>query len=142
MSTHGKDAYFAMEDSGGSTLRNLSANINNTDFQVSNDIHDDTTYGQDGHTKKGGLTDGSITISGFWDKTALTGTETVLSSLVGLFAPVPFEFGPEGNANGAVKKSGKCVLQTYTQSAPVGDLIAFTASLSISGTVTTGTFSA
>lgn len=142
MSTHGKDAYFAVEDSGGATLRDLSPNLNNTDFTVSTDIHDDTGYGQDGHTKKGGLTDGSITISGFWDKTALTGTETVLASLVGLFAPVDFEFGPEGNASGAVKKSGKCVLETYTQSAPVADLIAFTATFSISGKPTTGTFSA
>lgn len=139
MSTHGKDAHLAIDDGTG-VLRIISANVNNTDFQVSNDIHDDTTYGQTGHTKKGGLTDGSIAIKGFWDKTALTGSETVLASLVGVFAPVDFEFGPEGSASGKVKKSGKFVLENYTQSAPVGDLIAFTASLQISGAVTTGTF--
>ena len=141
MTTHGSDAYLAIDDSAG-TLRVISTNVNNTDFTVSTDIHDDTTYGQNGHTKKGGLTDGSISIQGFWDKTALTGSETVLASLVGIFDPVDFEFGPEGNASGKVKKSGKFVLETYTQSAPVADLIAFTATLQISGTVTTGTFSA
>lgn len=139
MSTHGKDAHLAI-DNGIGTLQIISANVNSTDFNVSNDIHDDTTYGQTGHTKKAGLTDGSIAIKGFWDKTASTGTETVLASLLGVFAPVDFEFGPEGSGSGKVKKTGKFVLENYTTSAPVADLVAFTASLQISGAVTTGTF--
>lgn len=140
MSTHGKNTYFAVEDSLGTTLRNLSANLNNVDFNVGTDVHEDTTYGQTGKTKKGGLTDGQINLAGFWDKTALTGTETVLASLLGIFDPVDFEYGPEGNTTGKVKKSGKCVLSAYNVSSPVGDLVAFTATLDISGAVTTGAF--
>lgn len=145
MSTHGKNLYFAIEDSAGTTLRDLSANLNNVDFNRSADVHDDTTYSSDaikGRTKKGGLTDGQISLAGFWDKTALTGTETVLDSLVGLFQPVDYEYGPEGNTAGMYKKSGKAVLSAYNVSEPVGDLIAFTATLDLSGTPTNGTFSA
>jgi hypothetical protein len=140
VSTHGKNLYFAVEDSVGTTLRNLSTNLNNVEFNRSPDVHEDTTYGNTGKTKKGGLTDGQINLAGFWDKTALTGTETVLDSLVGLFDPVDFEWGPEGNSTGKIKKSGKAVLSAYNVSAPVGNLIAFTAVLDMSGAITTGTF--
>lgn len=139
-STHGKNTYFAVKDSGGATLRNISANLNSVDFNRNPDVHEDTTYGQTGKTKKGGLTDGQINLAGFWDKTALIGSETVLESLVGLFDPVDFEYGPEGNAVGKFKKSGKCVLSAYNVSSPVGDLVGFTATLDISGAVTDGTF--
>lgn len=139
MSTHGMNCHVEIDDSAGTT-RDISPNVNSTDFNVSNDTHDDTSYGQTGHTKKVGLTDGTIVLKGFWDKTALTGTETVLASLLGLFAPVDFIFGPEGSGTGKVKKTGKFVLRDYQVSVPVGDLIAFTANLEISGPVTTGVF--
>lgn len=142
MSIHGKDAYFAIEDGAGTTLRNMSPYLNNTEFTRSNDNHDDTTYGQEGHTYRNGLTDGGFTISGLWDKTADVGTYTVLKSLVGTEITVAFEFGPEGNGAGMTKQSGECVLATYVQSAPVADLISFTGQFKISGSVTDGTFSA
>lgn len=140
MSTHGYNLYFAIEDSAGTTIRNVSANCNSVDFNRSADVHEDTTFGKRSKTKKGGLKDGQISIAGFWDKTALTGTETVFDSLVGVFEPVDWEYGPEGNTAGMVKKSGKGVLSAYNISEPVGDLIAFTATVDISGDVTTGVF--
>lgn len=140
MSIHGKDSYFGVEDSAGTTLRNLTPYINSIDFNQENDTHDDTTMGQEGHTFRAGLTNGSITISGVWDKTATTGSNTVLQSLVGLETTVGFEYGPEGNTAGMVKKSGECVLSSYAESAPVADLVTFTASFQISGSVTAGVF--
>lgn len=142
MSLHGKDAAFLIEDAAGTTLRNLSPYLNSIETSWSNDIHDDTTFGQDGHTKRGGLTDGSITIGGMWDKTADVGTYTVLKSLIGNSDPVNWEYGPEGNASGKVKESGLGVLESYAESSPVADLITFTATIQVSGTVTFGTFSA
>lgn len=139
MSVHGKNCYFGLDDSSG-TLRDLSENLNSVDFNTGQDVHEDTTFGETGKTKKGGLTDGSINLAGFWDTTALTGTETVLAGLVGKFDPVDFEYGAEGDTTGKVKKSGQCVLESYNQSTPVGGLIAFTATLQISGAVTKGTF--
>ena len=140
MSIHGKDAYFAVEDSAGTTLRNISSDVTTVNFDQSNDIHDNTTFGAEGHTFQGGLTSGKITVNGWFTVTASTGTDTVLRSLVGHETPVDFEYGPEGNASGARKKSGACVLESYNVSNPVADLVSFTAAFQISGSVTEGTF--
>lgn len=142
MSYHGKDSYFAVEDGVGSTLRAISPYITSVNFNQGNDQHDNTTQGAQGHTAQNGLTNGSIVVNGLYDKTAVTGSDTVLQSLIGIEATVGFEFGPEGNANGMTKKSGECNLETYALSAPVADLVAFTANFNISGSVTVGTFSA
>lgn len=141
MSYHGKDAYFAVEDSAGSTLRNVSPYVTSVNFDRGNDTHDNTTFGAEGHTFQAGLTNGKITVNGLWDDTASTGSQTVFNSLLGLETTVGFEYGPEGNGSGAVKYSGECVLESYNESAPVADLVSFAAVLTISGNVTTGTFS-
>lgn len=139
---HGKDSYFSIEDSAASTLRNISPHVTSVNFDQSNDTHDNTTFGAEGHTFAGGLTNGKITVAGLWDKTASTGSDTVFQSLVGLDAvTVGFEYGPEGNGSGSVKYSGECILESYNQSAPVADLVTFQAVLQISGSVTKGTFS-
>lgn len=140
MSVHGKDAYLGLEDIAGTTIRNLSPNLDSIDFNQKNDVHDDTTYGKTGHTYRGGLTDSTFTIGGMYDRTLLTGTHTVLQSLVGQSASVGFEFGPEGNVATRPKLSGECVMETYAVSDPVADLIKFTASFKISGAVTVGVF--
>ena len=138
---HGKDAYFSLEDSAGTTLRALSPYITNTTFARQNDTHDTSTYGVEGHTFITGLTNGTITITGLYDTTATVGSMTVLDSLVGLDAiTLGWEYGPVGNANGAVKYSGECILASLDQAAPVADLITFTATLQISGDVTKGVF--
>jgi hypothetical protein len=143
MAIHGKDAYFALEDSAASTLRSLGIYITNIDYGRSNDIHDTTTYGAEGHTFITGLTNGTIAVAGFWDDTASTGSATVLDSLVDLDAiTLSYEYGPEGNGSGAVKYSGECVLQDLSYGNPVADLVTFTATLQLSGTQTKGTFSA
>ena len=140
MSIHGKDAYFGLEDSTAATIRNLSPYLDSVELAQENDTHDDTTFGAEGHTFRPGLTNGTINLSGLWDKTATTGSDTVLQSLVGVETTVGWEYGPEGNTAGMVKKSGECVLESYNESAPVADIIRFTATLRISGTVTKGVF--
>ncbi len=140
MTTHGRNTYFAVEDSTATTLRNLSPYITSTSMPRGNDQHDDTTYGATGHTFKNGLTNGTLTINGFWDKTASTGAATVLDSLIGVSTTVGFEFGPEGNGSGSVKYSGECTMVSVDYSAPVADLVGFTATFNISGACTKGTF--
>jgi hypothetical protein len=53
---------------------------------------------------------------------------------------VACEFGPEGDATGAVKKEVNVLVTGYTVSQPVADLVTFTATLRFSGGVTDGTF--
>ena len=138
---HGKDSYFSVEDSAGTTLRNITPYIKSIDFNRSNDANDTTTKGAEGKTYRPGLTDGEIRLTGLWDDTASTGSYTVLQSLLGVEITVGFEYGPEGNTTGMEKMSGECVLTQYDESSPVDDMVAFTATLKISGDVTKGTFS-
>lgn len=138
---HGKDAAFLLEDSAASTLRNISDQLTSISFSRANDTHDTTTFGKEGHTFIAGLTNGTITIEGFWDKTATTGSATVLDSLMGLDnVTVGWEYGPEGNVAPGVKYSGECILASLDFSEPVADLVTFTAQLQISGDVTKGAF--
>lgn len=138
--THGKDFVFKLEDSAASTLRDLSSQLTGVEgFDRSNDTHDTTTAGAEGHTYMVGLTDGSITLNGFQDQTASTGTATVLDSLMGLDSiTVGWEYGPFGLTAGLLKYSGECVLESVSVSSPVADMVTFTASLKISGNVTVG----
>lgn len=141
MTLHGKDTYFGVEDSAATTVRNVSPSCNSVGFARQNDTHDNTTFGATGHTFIAGLTNGKITLNGLWDKTADVGSQTVFNSLLGQgTTTVGWEYGPEGNSSGKVKYSGECVLESYEESAPVADLVSFTAVLQISGGVTTGTF--
>lgn len=142
MAIHGKDAYFAVEDSGATMLRDISPYLTSVDFSPSNDTHDITTFGDEGHEFLVGLTNGTISLNGFWDKTADVGAATVLDGLLGLDATtLAWEFAPEGNTNGNVLYSGEAVLQDLQYSAPVADVVTFTATLQISGSVTKGTVS-
>lgn len=142
MPSHGKDAYFSIEDSAGSTLRNISPYITSTTFNQQNDTHDVTTYGDEAHEFIAGLTNGTIQINFLYDITATTGANTVLDSLVGLDdVTVGWEYGPKGNGSTMVKYSGEGVLQDISTSAPVADLVTGTATIQISGAVTKGTFS-
>lgn len=138
---HGKDSYFSIEDSAGTTLRVITPYVKSVDFNRSNDANDTTTKGAEGKTYRPGLTDGEIRLTGLWDDTASVGSYTVLKTLLGVEITVGFEWGPEGNTAGMEKASGECVLTQYDESSPVDDMVAFTATLKISGDVTYGTFS-
>ncbi len=137
---HGKDAYFAVEDSAASTLRAI-VGVKTIEFSQENELADITIVGDEGRKWRQGLTNGTVTITGLWDNTASTGSHTVLQSLVGIEVTTGFEAGPAGNGTGAVKQSGECVLADYKWNTDVGDMTLFTATFNIHGDVTLGTFS-
>lgn len=130
--THGRLAFFKL------ATTDLSAVMDSIDFDHGSDVHDTTTYGKTYKTKTGGLKEGSFSIGGLYDSTAVTGPETVIPPLVGTVAV--FEYGPEGNTPTKVKYSGSVVVEKYTQSAPVGDMVRWKATLQTTDTVTKGAF--
>lgn len=141
MATHGKDASFKLEDSAGTTLRDLSPNLTNIGWARQNDTHDTSAFGVEGHTFITGLTNGKATLTGWSDYTATTGTMTVLDSLVGLDSvTMGFEFGPHGTTTGLPKYTAECILESLDVTAPVANLVSFVAVLQISGDVTKGVF--
>jgi hypothetical protein len=135
-------SYFGVEDSAGTTLRNLTTYITDVEFPRTVDVAETTTKGQTAKTYVQGHTDATITVNGRYDSTATTGPDVVLAGLVGDAGTVGFEFGPEGNANGATKYSGEAILTGYSISSPLADVVGFTAEFQITGAVTKGTFSA
>jgi hypothetical protein len=137
--SHGKDAYFGVEDAAATTLRAI-VGVKSITFTQENELADVTIIGDEARKWKQGLVNGTMQVTGLWDDTADTGSHTVLQGLAGAEVTTGFEAGPEGNASGAVKLSGECVLGSYEWSSDVGDMVMFTATFSISGPVTVGTF--
>lgn len=134
MATAGKSAHLEVASN------DVSPYVMSVTFEQDNDVLDITCYGATGHAFLASLTDGKVTIEGLWDKTATVGSHTVFQALVGDSNGDAFIWGPEGSASGSVKHSFTGILESYSESAPVADLVKFTASVKISGAVTTGTF--
>lgn len=134
MPTHGHNAQFTYN------AHDVSPYVTSVTFERDNDIHDTTCYGSASHTFLAGLVNGKVNVTGLWDKTATVGSQVVFNAGVGDADGAAFIWGPEGSTTGNVKYSGTAVLESYTESAPVADLVTFTASLRISGSVTTGVY--
>lgn len=138
--THGKDAVFRLDDSAG-TLRTLDTFVDNVaGLPGSRALSEVTAFTDEGVKNIPGLQSGSITVSGHYDSTATTGPDAVFNGLRTATATATFEYGPEGATTGKIKYSGECWLQDYTVDATVADKVPFSATLTVDGTVTRGTF--
>lgn len=132
---HGKDSYFSLEGV------NLTTFIDSIEHSPSLDMAETSTMGDEAKTYIPGLSDNTLSISGNFDPTDTTGPDDVLWDAYSGKAPLTFEFGPGGNANGAIKYSGECYVTSYTVSSGVGDKVTFSADIQVTGEVTRGTFS-
>lgn len=126
---HGKETYVSIDGD------DLSQYCNSLEWKRSADSHDTTTFGNDSHRKQGGLLDGSASIGGFYDTTASTGPRAVLEPLIGSVVPVVHR--PEGTGTGLPEDTVNALVQDYTESAPVADMVTFTLALEFDGDVTT-----
>lgn len=135
--THGKDAAFLIDDTAG-VLTDISAFVDNVSFPQTLEPGETTTYGKESKTYIVGLQDATISISGKWDGAA----GAIDAIMVGGPEPATrtFEYGPEGSAVGSVKKTGECIRTSYDVSAPVADVVTFTAEFQVTGDVTQGVF--
>jgi hypothetical protein len=125
--TLGTDAVFLLN------ALTLSDFIDTVTFTESADSLDITTFGNDGHRKRGGLTDGSIAIGGVYD-TTVNGPHDVIKPLIGTV--VTFAWRPEGTGTGLPATTGSVLVQNYVESSPVADIVRWTAALEIDGNVT------
>lgn len=127
---HGKDGYLSVD------ANDLSAFCDSVEFSRSADSHDTTTFGQDGHTYQGGLTDGTASIGGTYDDGA-SGPKTVLEPLIGTVVDAVYR--PEGTGTGKPEQTFDVLVTSYSDSVAVADMIKWKAELQISGAVTTAT---
>ena len=131
---HGKDSVFKLDNSGGS-LTDISAYVNNVDFPETADVAESSVLGSSSKQYLVGLKDSTLGLTGFFDATA----DAIFGAVLGQSATLSFEYSPEGTASGIVKYTGECILTNYALSSPVGDVVAYSADLQVSGAVTRGT---
>lgn len=131
--THGKDSVIKLDNSSG-TLTDISSYVNNVDFPETADVAETTTLGAGNKTYIVGLKDATMSITGLWD----SALDAILGAVVGQAATLSFEYSPEGTGAGAIKYSGECILTSYAQSSPVGDVVAYSADFQVTGAVTRG----
>ncbi len=131
---HGKDSVFKLDNSGG-TLTDISSYVNSVDFPETADVAETSTLGSSAKSYIVGLKDATLSIAGLWDSTV----DGILGAVVGQSATLSFEYSPEGTTGGNIKYTGECILTSYSQSSPVGDVVSYSADFQVSGAVTRGT---
>ena len=137
---HGKDAVFALDDSGG-TLRDVQIYLNSiTGLPGGRALSEVTAFTDQGTKSLPGLANVTFSIAGHFDATATTGIFVVLNSLRTATSTATFNYGPEGNVTGRVKISGECWLTDLTVDATVSDRVPIAASFQVDGVPTVGAY--
>ena len=131
--THGKNAAFKIDDSGG-TLRDISNVLTDVSISRTADVAEVSAFSNSSKAFVAGLKDASITISGSFDATV----DGYLKAIVGTAAG-SFEFYPIGTTGGNPKASGNAICTSYDRTPDVGGAVSFSAAFQVSGDVTEGT---
>jgi hypothetical protein len=113
----------------------ISTYCNSVNFNRNADSHDVTTFGKNSKVYVSGLKDGEGTVEGIYDSTALTGPGAVFRPLVG-GAEVAFVYQPEGTGAGKPQSTVDVIVTAYEETAPVADMITFSATLQFSDDIT------
>ena len=130
--THGKNAAFKIDDSGG-TLRDISDVLTDVSISRTADVAEVSAFSNSSKAYVAGLKDATLTISGSFDATV----DGYLSGILG--AEGSFEFYPIGTTGGNPKASGEAIMTSYDRTPDIGGAVTFTASFQVSGDVTEGT---
>lgn len=124
---HGKSTFVSLDGD------DLSAFSTNVEFTREADSHDVTTFGKNSHVKQGGLGDGSATIEGIYDTTASTGPRGVIEPLIGTVVALIHQ--PEGAGVGKPEDVVDVLVQNYTETSPVADMVTWSVDLEFSDDV-------
>lgn len=135
-----QDAYVQIEDSGG-TLRTVKDDFSTSTWTEAAETPEATGYGdQNRQFLPNGLRTIDFSFDGFFNDTATTGIETVLSGL-GPGGSTVVVWGPAGSTSGYRKYTACMTLTNYEISAPVDGVIGISAAFVMrAGSVTHGTF--
>ncbi len=103
-------------------------------FARTAETHDVTTHGHNSKVYASGLKDSTATLEGVYDSTAATGPGAILRPLVGGNA-VELVYEPEGTGVGKPLATVDVIVNSYEESAPVNDMITWTAECQGSGDI-------
>jgi hypothetical protein len=124
---HGKHTEFLLN------VTDLSDYCNNSQITLSTTTTDTTTYGKDSIVKDVSLNDGKLTVSGFYDSTAVSGPRAFFLSIRG--TKPTFTHRPEGTGSGLPQDTGDCIVTSYVQTHPAADYITWSADIELSDDV-------
>jgi hypothetical protein len=113
----------------------LSAYTNTSEFERGSDEHDVTTYGKDDHVVQGGLKTGKFTMGGVYDNTAAVTPKVILPPLIGTVVEVIRQV--EGLGTGKPTQTFDVLVVKYVETAPVADMVTWTAEMTVSDAVAT-----
>lgn len=114
--------------------QDISAFCKTSTFGLKPDIHDRTGYGATHKRKSGGLIEGTFSVSGVYDNTALTGPGNSLKPIVGTTVPVVRKL--EGNGTGKPQETFSAVVGNYVETSPHDDLVTWSCDFEMDGSVT------
>lgn len=113
----------------------LSAYSTSVTFTRTVDTHEVTTFGKSAKVYAAGLTDGTGSIEGIYDSTASTGPGAILRPLTVTPASAVLVYRPEGAGSGKPEAEVDVIINSYEESAPVADMITWTAEFQMSDTI-------
>jgi hypothetical protein len=107
----------------------LTAFANSSSMELTVDAHDTTTYGKEAHDFAGGLQNGTATISGVYDSTAMTGPRAILLPMIKARGQVDLVHQPEGVGSGLPQDTVAVLVTKYNQTHPVADMVTWSVDL-------------
>lgn len=123
---------YSVTSLNGSTI---TAMITNKQVERNSDKHDVTVHGEDDHSFAGGLGNGAMSISGIYDTTSAKNPQDVIMPLIGTL--VTFIHYPQGIGSGLPQNTMSVLVEKYVETAPVADMVTWSADLQPSGAWTT-----
>jgi len=116
----------------------MSAFFNSADVARDVDVPETTVYSQDDRTYIAGLRGGTISYSGFWDGTTVTGVDVILEATLGVATARIVTHAPIGLAIGNVVYMFTTHSTGYAVSHPVDGVVSLTADLQSTGVIDRG----
>ncbi len=111
----------------------ISQHCNTSELNRTADTHDRTGYGAAAHRKNAGLLDGTFTMGGTYDNTAVTGPRAVLEPLLGTTVSITRQ--GEGTGAGKPQDLFDAVMNSFVETNPVADNVTWSAEFEIDGDV-------
>lgn len=114
----------------------LSAYVTqSSELTKTTETHEVTAYGDSAKEYAPGLNDATFSMEGTYDGTAVSGPRAKLNSIYAGNAAVTISRRPEGTGSGKPEDEFQAILTSYVETAPVNDMISWSAEFQITGAV-------
>jgi hypothetical protein len=135
----GKSAWIMLDSVAGSGV-DITAYADQMSLDQNMASHDTTVFGLNAETSVPGLTSAGASMSGPADVALGTFLSAVYDGQAAGSASSTLVYAPAGSVSGQIKQEAEVWVTAYTVNGGVGDRVAYSCSLQITGAVTNGTW--